>query len=86
MRADIELLVADTAAHDARLRVIQQRPMDVVGVVDTDGRRVPPHLRNRLTSPRTGVSAPAGQPTGALYVWYGVLAAMPEAATGTASS
>lgn len=67
MRADIDLLVADTSRHDARLRIIQQRLMDVVDIVDPDGRRVPTQLRKRLASPRAGVPAGAGQPTGAFH-------------------
>lgn len=67
LRADIGLLVADSSGHDARLRIIHQRLMDVVDVIDPDGRRVPTQLRKRLASPRAGVPARAGQPTGAFH-------------------
>jgi hypothetical protein len=61
LRQDIEILVGDTAARDARLREIQRRLVDVIDAIDPRQRRVPAHLRHRL-APATGERShtPAG--------------------------
>jgi hypothetical protein len=60
LRADIDLLIVDTRAHDTRLRQIHSRLMDVIDIVDPRARRVPAALRKRLAPPATGAPAPAG--------------------------
>jgi hypothetical protein len=44
----IDLLVLDTTAHDARLRIVQQLLVDVIDALDPAGRRIPAHLRRRV--------------------------------------
>jgi hypothetical protein len=60
LRADIDLLIVDTTAHDKRLRLIQRRLVDIIDIVDPQARRVPGPLRKRLAPP------PAGDPTPAV--------------------
>ncbi len=48
LRADIDLLIADTATHDGRLRTIQNRLVDLIDTFDPAARRVPAELRRRL--------------------------------------
>lgn len=48
LREDIDVLAADVAGHDTRLRLIQGRLMDIIDIVDPDERRVPARLRHRL--------------------------------------
>ncbi len=57
LRADIDLLVVDTAGHDGRLRMIQNRLVDLIDAVDPDGHRVPAELRRRLP-PRGAAELP----------------------------
>ncbi|MGH3922525.1 MAG: hypothetical protein ACRDTT_06595, partial [Pseudonocardiaceae bacterium] len=45
---DIAVTARDRQSHDARLRLIQRRLMDVVDVLDPDSHRVPSHLRQRV--------------------------------------
>jgi hypothetical protein len=58
LRADIDLLITETAAHDGRLRTIQHRLVDLIDELDPAGRRVPSALRKRLPAP-TVERAPA---------------------------
>jgi hypothetical protein len=48
LRKDIEEVSTDVANRDGRLRLIQQRLIDVIDIVDPDSRRVPSSLRKRL--------------------------------------
>ncbi|MGH3868723.1 MAG: hypothetical protein ACRDQ4_21910 [Pseudonocardiaceae bacterium] len=51
LEADIAVTARDRRGHDARLRLIQRRLMDIVDVLDPDGIRVPSHLRQRVSEP-----------------------------------
>jgi len=53
LREDIGEVSRDVANHDRRLRLIQQRLMDIIDIVDPDARRVPSRLRKRLKVPST---------------------------------
>jgi hypothetical protein len=57
LRASIDLLIADTAAHDERLRVIQHRLMDLIDEIDPAAHRVPAELRKRLPPRRVAERA-----------------------------
>ncbi len=48
LEEDIAVTARDRQGHDARLRVIQRRLMDILDVLDPDSRRVPSHLRKRV--------------------------------------
>ena len=48
LEEDIEVTARDRQGHDARLRLIQQRLMDIVDVLDPDNLRVPSYLRRRV--------------------------------------
>jgi hypothetical protein len=50
LRADIEVLSQDVRGHDARLRLIQNRLIDILDIVDSEARRVPVGLRKRVSS------------------------------------
>lgn len=49
LQEDIAVTARDRQGHDARLRLIQRRLMDIVDILDPDSRRVPSHLRQRVT-------------------------------------
>jgi hypothetical protein len=49
LEEDIAVTTNDRKGHDARLRVIQRRLMDLVDLLDPQGHRVPSHLRQRVT-------------------------------------
>jgi hypothetical protein len=49
LEADIAVTACDRRGHDARLRLIQRRLMDIVDVLDPNSIRVPSHLRQRVS-------------------------------------
>lgn len=49
LREDIAVTARDRRGHDARLRLLQWRLMDVVDVLDPDSLRVPVHQRERVS-------------------------------------
>lgn len=51
LEEDIAVTARDRRSHDARLRLIQLRLMDIVDVLDPNSIRVPPHLRKRVREP-----------------------------------
>lgn len=51
LREDIEEVAKNPAHHHERLRLIHQRLMDIIDILDPDAYRVPPQLRNRLAAP-----------------------------------
>jgi hypothetical protein len=51
LRADIIALAADIAGHDARLRLIQRRLIELIDIIDPHARRVPMNLRKLLDRP-----------------------------------
>ncbi len=51
LREDIGEVSENPAYHHARLRLIQQRLMDIIDILDPDARRVPSQLRKRLAAP-----------------------------------
>jgi hypothetical protein len=51
LREDIGEFAENPANCDGRLRLIQQRLMDVIDIVDPDARSVPKWLRKRLAAP-----------------------------------
>jgi hypothetical protein len=62
---DIAVTARDHQGHDARLRLIQRRLVDIVDVLDPDSLRVPSHLRQRVAESRlrlirvtAGISSP----------------------------
>jgi hypothetical protein len=48
LKVDIAVTAQDRQGHDARLRLIQRRLVDVMDVLDPDSHRVPSHLRQRV--------------------------------------
>ncbi|HSL07494.1 MAG TPA: hypothetical protein VK887_05900 [Pseudonocardiaceae bacterium] len=48
LKEDIAVTAHDRQGHDARLRLIQRRLVDVMDVLDPDSHRVPSHLRQRV--------------------------------------
>jgi hypothetical protein len=56
LRSDIETLTQDVHGHDARLRLIQNRLIDILDILDPEAHRVPLDLRKRVSLP---VSTPA---------------------------
>ncbi len=48
LQEDIVVTARDRQGHDARLRLIQRRLMDIVDVLDPGSHRVPSHLRQRV--------------------------------------
>jgi len=51
LREDIGEFAENPANRDGRLRLIHQRLMDIIDILDPDARRVPMRLRKRLTVP-----------------------------------
>jgi hypothetical protein len=51
LREDIGKFAENPANRDGRLRLIQQRLMDIIDIVDPDARSVPMWLRKRLAAP-----------------------------------
>lgn len=51
LKKDIAVTTRDRRGHDARLRLIQRRLMDIVDVLDPDSIRVASHLRQRVSEP-----------------------------------
>lgn len=49
LRADIEVLAQDVCGHDMRLRLIQNRLIDILDVLDPEAQRVPVELRKRVS-------------------------------------
>lgn len=49
LEADIAVTARDRRGHDARLRLIQLRLMDILDVLDPNSIRVPSHLRKRVS-------------------------------------
>jgi hypothetical protein len=49
LRAHIEVLAQDVRGHDVRLRLLQNRLIDILDVVDPEGRRIPVGLRKRVS-------------------------------------
>jgi hypothetical protein len=61
LRADIEIVAEDLRGHDARLRLVQHRLMDILDIIDPDARRVPMDLRKRVTSAMPSQQQPVRQ-------------------------
>jgi len=53
LREDIGEFAKNPANRDGRLRLIHQRLMDIIDILDPDARRVPRQLRKRLSVPPT---------------------------------
>jgi len=51
LRSDIETLAHDVQGHDARLRHIQNRLIDILDILDPDADRIPLDLRKRVNLP-----------------------------------
>ncbi|MGH3801492.1 MAG: hypothetical protein ACRDTD_15430 [Pseudonocardiaceae bacterium] len=51
LREDIGEFAENPASRDGRLRLIQQRLVDIIDIVDPDAHSVPERLRNRLAAP-----------------------------------
>jgi hypothetical protein len=51
LRADITTLTADVRGHDARLRLVQRRLIELIDIIDPDARRVPIDLRKLVDVP-----------------------------------
>lgn len=51
LREYIEDVFENPGNRDGRLRLIQQRLIDIIDILDPDARRVPAHLRKRLSAP-----------------------------------
>lgn len=51
LRADITTLTTDVAGHDARLRLLQRRLIELIDIIDPQARRVPMDLRKLVDLP-----------------------------------